>query len=358
MVKLRNIYRNPVFDPEYFIRKNSGYDLPFPFQEKNLFLFGYARVALYEGLRVLGIKDGETVLVPDYICNAVVAPMRALNIKIRFYPVGVNLKPQWQAIEKVIDGNTKALVVVNYCGFPNDLVMAKCFCKKHNIYLIEDNAHGFLSADNEKPLGSCGDISIFSFRKVLPIPNGAGLLINNKSLHPLPPQIKYLRKKNRALRFVAKNFLILLKDAFRVGPLKEEDFEAGRIRDVLEEYDLEKYFVKFSQVSKFIIEHIDFKGIMAQKRNSYIGWLNYFTKKNIIGLKVAFPVLQDNCVPFSFPVLVDNQKEFIANMFHKGIDCYPWPYLPRASQENYLTRRMVFLPVFPYSKLNIFLKNG
>lgn len=357
MVKLKNIYRNPVFDPEYFRGKNSN-DLPFPFQEDGIFLFGYGRAALYEGLRVLGIKDGETVLVPDYICNVVVAPMHALNIKIRFYPVDANLKPQWQAIEKAIDGNTKALVVVNYCGFPNDLVMAECFCKKHNIYLIEDNAHGFLSADNEKPLGSYGDIGIFSFRKILPIPNGAGLLINNKSLHLLPPQIKYLRKKNRTLRFIAKNFFISFKEAFGVGSLKEEDFEVSRLRDVLEEYNLEKYFVKFSRLSEFIIEHIDFKGIMAQRRDSYMGWLNYFAKKNIVGLKVIFPTLHDNCVPFSFPLLVNNQKEFIVNMLHKGIDCYPWPYLPKASQENYFTRRMIFLPVFPYSKLNIFFKNG
>ncbi len=357
MVTVNKIYRDPVFDREYFSRKSIG-SLPFPLKEKNLILFGYARVALYEGLKILGIKEGDAVLVPNYICNVVAAPMHNLNIKIKFYPIDLNLKPQWDKIERLIDKNTKALLVVNYFGFLNDLDAARDFCKKHNLYMIEDNAHGFLSADKESPLGSYGDISIFSFRKILPIPNGAGLLINNKPLLNRLPKITYLRKRNRTLRFIAKNLLISLRDAFGNVTLKEENFEEGRIRDASEEYNLQKYFIEFSRLSKFIISYINFDNIMAQRRNSYDGWLSYFAKENTSGLKVVFPLLQANCVPFNFPVLIENQKEFIASMCRKGIGCYPWPYLPESSDENYLTPRLVCLPVFPYSKLINFFKNG
>jgi len=357
MVTVNKIYRDPVFGREYFSRKNNG-SLPFPLQEKNLILFGYARVALYEGLRILGIKDGDAVLVPNYICNVVAAPMHSLNIKIKFYPVDLNLKPQWDIIDKAIDKNTKALLVVNYFGFPNDLTAARDFCKKHNLYMIEDNAHGFLSADKEKPLGSYGDISIFSFRKILPIPNGAGLLINNKLLLNRLPKITYLRKRNRTLRFMVKNLLISLRDALANTGLKEEDFEGGRIKDISEEYNLPKYFIKFSRLSKFVINYINFDNIIVQRRNSYDGWLGYFAKEHTSGLKVVFPLLQANCVPFNFPVLIENQKGFLAGMCRKGIGCYPWPYLPESSNEDYLTPRLVCLPVFPFSKLNNFFKNG
>lgn len=357
MVKANNVYRDPVLDKEYFQGENSR-SLPFPLKEKNLLLFGYARVALYEGLKILGIKEGDAVLMPNYICNVVAAPMHSLNIKIKFYPVDLNLKPQWDMIEKAIDKNTKALLVVNYFGFPNDLAAARDFCKKHNLYMVEDNAHGFLSADKEKPLGSYGDISIFSFRKILPIPNGAGLLINNKLLLNRLPKIAYLRKRNRTSRFIVKNLLISLRDALANAGLKEEDFEEGRIKDISEEYNLPKYFIKFSRLSKFVINYINFDNIIVQRRNSYDGWLGYFAKEHTSGLKVVFPLLQANCVPFNFPVLVENQGGFIASMCRKGIGCYPWPYLPESSDENYLTPRLVCLPVFPYSKLINFFKNG
>lgn len=357
MVTVNKIYRDPVFDREYFNRKSNG-SLPFPLKEKNLILFGYARVALYEGLKILGIKDGDTVLMPNYICNVVAAPMHSLNIKIKFYPVDLNLKPQWNMVERGIDKNTKALLVVNYFGFPNDLAAARVFCKKHNLYMIEDNAHGFLSADKESPLGSYGDISIFSFRKILPIPNGAGLLINNKLLLNRLQRITYLRKRNKTQRFIVKNLLISLRDASGNAALKEENFEEGRIKDASEEYNLKKYFIKFSQLSKFTINYINFDNVMSQRRNSYYGWLNYFAKGYTDGLKVVFPLLQVRCVPFNFPVLIENRKGFIASMYRKGIGCYPWTYLPESSDENYLAQRLVCLPVFPYSKLNNFFKNG
>lgn len=357
MVKVKKAYRDPVFEKEYFVPKNSN-NLPFPLQEENLLLFGYARVALYAGLKILGIKEGDAVLVPNYICNVVAAPMHSLNLKIKFYPIDLNLKPQWKIVEQLIDKNTKALLVVNYFGFSNDLATARDFCKKHNLYMIEDNGHGFLSADKESPLGSYGDISIFSFRKTLPIPNGAGLLINNKLLLNRLPKITYLHKRNRTSHFIIKNLFIFFRDAFGNTALKEENFEQNRIRDVSEEYNLQNYFIKFSRLSKFIISYINFDNIRTQRRNSYNGWLSYFAKGNIDGSKVVFPLLQANCVPFSFPVLIRNQKEFIAGMCRKGIGCYPWPYLPESSDENYLTPKMVCLPVFPYSKLHNFFKNG
>ena len=73
-------------------------------------------------------------------------------------------------------------MTVNYFGFPQPFEEIRKFCKENNLNFIEDNAHGFLSCLNGKPLGSFGDVSVVSFRKTLSTFNGAALVINNREL--------------------------------------------------------------------------------------------------------------------------------------------------------------------------------
>ena len=351
MVNAKIIHREPVLGSSFFQAKNnSGF---FPLFDKNTFLFGFARAALHEGLKIMGIKEGENILVPSYVCNVVVAPMYRLNIKVRFYEVDSNLVPLWKDLEDKIDFKTKAMLIVNYFGFPNDLATARSLCDKHGLYLIEDNAHSFLGSDNGKPLGSTGDISLFSFRKIVPIPNGAALVVNNQLLADKSSNPGYLKRNNRDLRFIVKSLLAALKEglqAFNRQPLKETDFEALRIKYLGEEDNVEKYFVKLSKTSYFLLRHFNLDRIREERRKTYSLWLEYFSRAKISGIKVVFPYLKDGAIPSSFPVLAANQKEFISKMWRNRIECFPWPYLPRDSREEYFSKHLVCLPVFPCFK--------
>jgi len=283
MVSVKIIHREPLLGPKLFRAKgNSGF-FPF-FNKKNTFLFGFARAALYEGLKIMGIKEGENVLVPSYVCNVVVAPMRRLNIKVKFYEIDSNLVPLWKSLEEIIDSKTRAMLIVNYFGFPNDLATARDFCDKHGIYLIEDNAHSFLSSDNGKPLGSAGDISLFSFRKIVPIPNGAALVVNNQLLADKSSSPGYLKRNNRDLRFITKSLLACLKDGFQAfdrRPLEETDFEALRIKYLCEEHNVEKYFVQFSKSGHFFLQRFNFGYIREERRKTYSLWLEFFSRAKI-----------------------------------------------------------------------------
>lgn len=352
MVMPRLIRRDPSIDLSLFgnTEKASSF---FPFNEKNMLLFGFGRVALFEGLKILGIKEEDNVMVPEYVCNVVTAPMHRLNIKVKFYEVDKNLVPVWSSIEKKIDKRTKALLIVNYFGFPNDLRAARDFCDRHGIYLIEDNAHSFLSSDNGLPLGSIGDISFFSFRKIAPISNGAALVVNNREFARNLTDPGYLCNKNRDLRFIAKNIYLSVFGSFG---MKEIDFEVSRIKDACEEYNLDKYFTKFSKYSYFLLRHFNFNHISEERRNVYSQWLEFFSGFKSDSMKITFPFLKSGVVPSCFPVLVDNRKQFISSMWCKGIECFPWPFLPKESQENYLSRRLVCLPVSPYFNVRRMVK--
>jgi len=350
MVELKKIPREPVFTPEILtLKKASG--LPYPLREEFVYLFGYGRVALYEGLKILQIKETENVLVPDYICNVVLSPMYRMNIKVRFYEVDNALKPVWPSLEQRIDKYTKALLIVNYFGFPNDIDIARHLCDKHGIYLIEDNAHSFLSSYNGNPMGSTGDISFFSFRKMVPIPNGAALVVNNRSLSGRLSNPGHLLRNNRSLRFLAKSL-------FGHRDMKETDFEASRVKHICEEYNIENYFTKFSRCGYLFMNHFNFEYIKEQRRKTYSRWLEYFSDRKKESIKIVFPFLNSGVTPSSFPVLVEDRGEFISKMWRNGIECFPWPYLPEGSKEEYLSRHLVCLPVFPYFNPKDILKGS
>jgi hypothetical protein len=348
MLGKKVIHRDPTFSLKIFTKKEN-LSSSFPFNQENILLFGYGRVALYEGLKILNLKEGQSILVPNYICNVAVAPMHYLKVSVKFYEVDKNLNPIWTKIETQIDKGTKALLIINYFGFPNDLNTARKLCDKYGIYLIEDNAHSFLSCDDKRPLGSIGDISIFSFRKMMPIPNGAALLINNKSLCKKLPSCAYLQRRNKYLRFLAKVLLIKIKGYFGVTGyfnVKETDFDKIRNQLIAEEYNIEKYFTIFPQLAYFLLNHFNFEYIKIQRIKSYNEWLRLFSIKTSNKIHVLYPHLNDGVIPSYFPILAENQHEFILKMWKKGIECFPWPILPRLSSEHYFSSRMVCLPIF------------
>jgi len=341
------IPRNPIFLKGLF-RIKKAVSLPYPLDTKESYLYGYARAALYEGLKLLEIKTGENILVPDYICNAALSPLHKLGINPKFYGLNNDLSPRWGALEKTIDKNTRGLIVVNYFGFPNDLARAKEFCRQQRIFLIEDNAHGFLSSNQDRALGSYGDISIFSLRKTLPLPNAAALMVNNDSLKERVDSLGlYLKKERRTSRFLIRGILESIGYYFKIMPplYGKKNNSAKTSLDVQEEFNLDKYLVACSRLSKFIIEHTDMALIILQRRKAYSEWHKFFQEHTDFNAKIMFSGLPDKVVPYVFPVLVEKQKEFILTMRKNGVDCFLWPFLPEKSDEQYFSRHIVCLPL-------------
>ena len=68
--------------------------------------------------------------------------------------------------------------MVHYFGFPQDMAAIAELCREQRLYLIEDCAHVF-GAQPALELGKHGDVSVFSWRKFLPLFDGCDLLINS-----------------------------------------------------------------------------------------------------------------------------------------------------------------------------------
>lgn len=129
----------------------------------------YARHALVGALRMSGVGVGSNVLVPDFICRDVLAAFRAVGAEVSFYGIGPDL--QIRPGQKLPAAD--ALLAVNYFGFPADLPRLR-LAAGNDTTIIEDNAHGWLSATTEGvALGGRTAVSITSIRKTIFAPDGA-----------------------------------------------------------------------------------------------------------------------------------------------------------------------------------------
>lgn len=114
------------------------------------------------------VKRGDEVITVACGFPTTVTPM----IQYGAVPVFVDVTiPQYNIdvneLEKALSPKTKAVMIAHTLGNPFDLQAVKDFCRKHNLWLIEDNCDAlgskYIIDGEEKYTGSIGDIGTSSF---------------------------------------------------------------------------------------------------------------------------------------------------------------------------------------------------
>ena len=156
---------------------------------KNILLTNSCTSALEICSLALDVKETDEVIVPSFSFITTASSFARKGCKIIFCDIEKKtLMPSIDDIRKCITKKTKVIIIVHYQGYSVDyLDELKKICKKKKIFLIEDAAQALGSNFKNKPLGSFGDFSCFSFHETKNFHSGAGgmIVINNK---------KYLNK--------------------------------------------------------------------------------------------------------------------------------------------------------------------
>jgi perosamine synthetase len=141
--------------------------------------------ALHLALLALGIGKGDEVIVPDATWIASAAPIRYVGAT----PVFADIDAQtWclapEAFEAAITPRTKAAIVVDLYGAMPDWDKLSEVAARRGIALIEDAAEAVGSRWRERPAGSFGVMSAFSFHgsKTLTSGEGGMLLLDDDRL--------------------------------------------------------------------------------------------------------------------------------------------------------------------------------
>jgi dTDP-4-amino-4,6-dideoxygalactose transaminase len=142
-------------------------------------------VALELALRALNLKKNDEVIVSPR--SFVISASCVLNqgLKPIFADVNDNGNLSIENIIKTYRKAVKVIILVHLNGLPCDLDPIVKFAKKKNIFLIEDcsQAHGAIYKG--RPVGSFGDVSIWSFcqDKIISTGGEGGMIsTNNKKL--------------------------------------------------------------------------------------------------------------------------------------------------------------------------------
>jgi len=299
--------------------------------------YSLARHALTEALRVAEIGPGDAVLLPEFLCRDVLASLSELNAIPRWYPVGEDLTPvgmpdAWP--------DARAVLAVDYFGFPQPLEPFRAYAARTGVLIIEDNAHGFLSRDeNGQYLGTRGDLGIFSLRKTLPLADGAALMAGSPELagrlrNQVPPAgLGYAPNAARKARLrrtpgvgvaVASVTTSLVRTLRRLRtdhaiPPPEREAETSIPHPPAPHAGLAKGLAA-----------LDVGSEIDRRRDLYRAAEQ---AARVIGIVPAFPGLPPLVAPYGFPFRT-NASEALREMnrwaVRRGLDLIRWPDLPDA----------------------------
>ncbi len=303
-----------------------------------------------DALRYAGIESGDSVMLPSFICRDLLASVAEIGAQTIFYEVDRALRPMHLDTTNVV----KAIVAVNYFGFAQNLEAFREFANKTGAVIIEDNAHGYLSRDeNNQLLGSREKFGITSFRKTLLVDDGAILTTSLSQLEideQLPFDESTSSNRNKLLHLLSGFEKRTKFPAVAVG-----QFISQAIRLVTTGSRLPK-LDEFAETripgmpnphrqSVELLHKLNESAEISRRRNLY---LKLQPKVVEVGAKLVFDALPTYTCPYGLPVYATSQvKRKLTKIARKNrVTLMRWPDLP-----------MEVLPTAPDFLKNVWLLN-
>jgi hypothetical protein len=121
--------------------------------------------------RIVDTIKPRRIFFPAFICRDPVDAVRQRGSEIQFYPVGQTLRPDLSILSTMI-GRGDAVLGVDFFGFPPCEDFLSLRNSRPDVFWIQDLCHA--GGPTEIPWG---DALIYSFRKIIGVPDG-GLLVS------------------------------------------------------------------------------------------------------------------------------------------------------------------------------------
>jgi dTDP-4-amino-4,6-dideoxygalactose transaminase len=163
------------------------------------------RSALYYALKALGVSANDEVIIQAFTCVTVPASIQWLGAHPVYSDISeatYNLDPA--VLEQKITPKTKAIIVQHTLGIPAPMLEIQEIVKRHNLLIIEDCAHALGATYQGQPVGTMGDISIFSFGRDKAISSvfGGAIACNNADV------IKKIRAEQEQLPLPSNGWVV------------------------------------------------------------------------------------------------------------------------------------------------------
>ncbi len=352
---------------------------------KHVRLMASGRQGIYVALKALGGKPGDEVLMPAYTCRVILWSLLIPGMKPVLVDVErdtYNMDPD--ELERRITPRSRFILLTHMHGRPVDVDRFVAIAKKHDLKIIEDAADGIGGAWRDRPMGSFGDVSFFSFSlyKNVNALDGGSLMWDDPAIgERIDEEIAKLQRTGPSVGTVLGRFLtalatslmthprvfslsgfwpIYLMDRFRVDVLSkvlvtmddEERFPQGRPRELFEGFANMQAAVALPQLDRLLADNA------ARRENA-----RYLTELTV-DLPIEGPAplekeMLDIFLNYVVRVPEGRKEEIISRCLREGVDLYPgyveclsdlkaYPDLahPCPKGEDLMARKM-YLPVHP-----------
>ena len=174
-------------------------------------------------LRVLGIGEGDEVIVPAYTYTASASVVCHVGAKLILIDSQKDsLEMDYDAVEKAITSRTKAIIPVDLAGIPcnYEKLFAIAETKKElftpandiqaamgRIAIMADTAHAFGAELGEKMIGSVADFSSFSFHAVKNLTTAEGGALTWNTIPGIDNEVIYKKLQLLSLHGQSKDAL-------------------------------------------------------------------------------------------------------------------------------------------------------
>jgi len=242
--------------------------------------------ALHLSLLAIGIKKGDYVAIPSFVCAALLNAVKYVGA----HPLLVDIDPETYNIDirdlkKRIKKSTKAIILPHQFGLPADIDEILSL----GIPVIEDCAQAIGAIYKGKKAGSFGRLSCFSFyaTKVLSTGEGGMVVSDSKNLLKKIRDLRgYDNKKNHTVRYNYK--MTDIQAAMGIAQLKKlNSFLLKRV-NIAKRYSSElQKFCNVPSVRYKDRKHIFFR-FPIQIRGSVSKALNFFSERGVTCARPVF----------------------------------------------------------------------
>jgi len=135
-----------------------------------------ATIGLSIAIRLLNLPPGTTVLCTPLTCMATTCAVLENRLKIKWVDVDPDTcNMSLESLKRSLNPSIGAIIFVHWGGSPIDLEKLRAVAG--NIPVIEDCAHAFGSKYKNSPLGTHGNLAVYSFQAIKHLTTGDGGVI-------------------------------------------------------------------------------------------------------------------------------------------------------------------------------------
>lgn len=300
------------------------------------------RDALELAVSYLDLTETDTVVLPVYTCQDVLKSF-VRKCRVIFYDVRNDLTIDPDELRAMLKGRgrIKMVLITNYFGFlqPHRSEI-KRLCAESDISLIEDCAHSLLTEGS----GTTGDLSTYSFRKILPLRDGGALGVAGKYGLAVP---QYHRR-------VYSDLLSLIALGKSSLSIRTERFSRARVTSqatqVLPLTSKDRSILPMSYFARHRLANLSLSEVIRNRRDDFEFWLDV-TRGN----PTVTPVFRDlpsGVCPLGFALTAKHRDSLEIRAREKKIYLrVHWrldaTLAPECRTSHQLSRQMLTLPIYP-----------